>query len=110
MKVHLIKQQTIEKFTVNHASSRSSFDIWMFTVKRANWNSPTDIKDTFGSADILGNGSQRVVFDIAGNHYRMICKYAFGESQVHLFICWIGTHAAYSMLCSNREQYTVNDY
>jgi mRNA interferase HigB len=40
----------------------------------------------------------------------MICKYAFGQTQVHLFICWIGAHAAYSALCNARRQYTVNDY
>jgi mRNA interferase HigB len=40
----------------------------------------------------------------------MIAKYAFGDKQAHLFICWIGTHAAYDKLCNANEQYTVNDY
>jgi len=65
---------------------------------------------TFGSADLLGNSSNRVVFDIAGNTYRMICKYAFGDKQVHLFVCWIGTHTDYDKLCKLNEQYTVSDY
>jgi mRNA interferase HigB len=65
---------------------------------------------TFGSADLLGNRSSRVVFDIAGNTYRMICKYAFSVKQVHLFVCWIGTHADYDKLCMLNEQYTVSDY
>jgi HigB_toxin, RelE-like toxic component of a toxin-antitoxin system len=59
---------------------------------------------------LLGRGSNRVVFDIGGSNYRMICKYAFGEKQVHLFICWIGTHAEYDKLCAGREQYTVTNY
>jgi mRNA interferase HigB len=65
---------------------------------------------TFGSADLLGNRSSRVVFDIAGNTYRMICKYAFGVKQVHLFVCWIGTHAEYDKLCKLNEQHAVSDY
>ncbi|RYF91432.1 MAG: type II toxin-antitoxin system HigB family toxin, partial [Chitinophagaceae bacterium] len=58
----------------------------------------------------LGNGSGRVVFDIGGNKYRMICKYAFGDKQVHLFICWIGTHAAYTQLCKKGQQYNITLY
>ncbi len=40
----------------------------------------------------------------------MICKYAFGEKQVHLFVLWIGTHAEYDKLCKKGEQYTINIY
>jgi len=69
-----------------------------------------DIKQTFGSADFLGNGSSRVVFDIAGNNYRLICKYAFKSKQVHLFVCFIGSHKDYDELCKNNEQYNVNHY
>lgn len=108
MKIHLIKKQTIEDFVVRNARSKSSFGLWLTAVKFADWNQPTDIKKTFNSADLLGNSSNRVVFDIAGNNYRMICKYSFGEKQAHFFICWIGTHAEYDELCNKNQQYTIN--
>ena len=41
---------------------------------------------------------------------RMICKYAFGEKAVHLFICWIGTHPEYDKLNAQNEQYSVSLY
>lgn len=110
MKVHLIKKQTIEKFVTDNARSRSSFNLWLTAVKFADWSEPTDIQKTFGSADLLGNNSNRVVFNIAGNNYRMICKYSFGDKRVHLFICWIGTHAEYDEVCHKNKQYTVNTY
>ncbi len=40
----------------------------------------------------------------------MIGNYAFGDKQVHLFICWIGTHAEYDKICDAGEQFTVSDY
>jgi mRNA interferase HigB len=40
----------------------------------------------------------------------MICKYRFGDRHVHLFICWIGTHAEYDQLCDNNEQFTIANY
>ncbi len=67
MRVHLIKRQTIEQFVAKNARGRSSFQNWLTTIRFADWNKPEDIRKTFGAADLLGNGSERVVFDLAGN-------------------------------------------
>ena len=79
-------------------------------LRMADWSKADDILTTYGSADLLGKGTSRVVFDIGGNKYRMICKYAFGDNMVHLFICWIGTHAEYDKLNAKNEQYTISNY
>jgi len=110
MRVHLIKKQTIQNYVDGHAPGKSSFENWVTTIKYTDWVTPEDIRQTFGSADLLGQGSSRVVFNIGGNNYRMICKYLFGTSQVHLFVCWIGTHAEYDELCDHGGQYTVNEH
>ena len=110
MKVHLIKKGTIEDFTRKNARSRPSFEEWLERLKHADWEKPADMKATFSAADLLGKSSNRVVFDIGGNTYRMICKYAFGERQAHLFICWIGTHRDYDKLCNEQLQYIINNY
>lgn len=110
MRIHLIKKQSIEEWMVLHARARVSFNGWLSMIKYADWNKPADILDTFSRADILGNGTDRVVFDVGGNRYRIICKYRFGKSTVHLYIKWIGTHAEYTKLCDMREQFTISDY
>lgn len=110
MKVHLIRKETLKAFTKHNAQSRTSFEEWYTKLKYADWEVPADMQATFPSTDLLGKGSHRAVFDIGGNKYRMIGKYAFGDRQVHLFICWIGTHTEYSKLCNSGEQYKVNDY
>lgn len=110
MKVHLIRRETIEAYAKQNAQSRISFADWLTKIKFADWVSPDDMQITFPSTDLLGNGSSRAVFNINGNKYRMIGKYAFGDKEVHLFVCWIGTHAEYDKLCHEGEQYTVSDY
>lgn len=110
MRVHLIKRQSMEDYAQKNVNSRLPFNHWLATLKYTDWEVPNDIKSTFGTSDLLGNNSNRVVFNIGGNNYRMICKYVFGETNVHLFICWIGTHAEYDKICRNNQQYTVNDY
>ena len=110
MKIHLIKEKTIRNYVLDNVGSKIPFEEWLFKLKNANWNKPGDIKNTFGSADLLGKSSSRVVFDIGGNNYRMICMYAFGETEVHLFVCWLGTHADYDKLCDDNKQYSINVY
>jgi mRNA interferase HigB len=110
MKIHLIKKQTIEDYIKKNARSKASFEIWFSVLKRVDWKEPNEIIFTFNSADILGNGSDRVVFNIGGNNYRMICRYHFGIYKVHLFVKWIGTHAEYTKLCNDQKQYEVNSF
>ena len=110
MRIHLVKESTIRDYMNEQSGSNLSFNEWLSKCKLANWQRPGDIKFTFPQADLLGRGSNRVIFNIAGNRYRMICKYAFGESEVHLFICWIGTHDEYDILCRQGNQYIVSNY
>jgi mRNA interferase HigB len=110
MKIHLIKKQTVKNYAANNAQSRESLDTWLREIKKANWNRPEDIRQNFCSVDFLGNGTDRVVFDIGGNRYRIICQYRFVKSEVRLYVRWIGTHTHYSKLCSEGRQYTIRNY
>ena len=110
MRVHLIKKQSIEDFVLKNARSRTSFETWLMILKRADWKEPKDIISTFNNADILGKGSERVVFNIGGNNYRLICKYHFGQHRIHLFVKWIGMHPDYTELCNDGKQYDISNY
>jgi mRNA interferase HigB len=110
MRVHLIKKQSIEEFISKNNQSRLSFEMWYSIIKTADWKIPGDIISTFNSADILGKSSERVVFNIGGNRYRLICKYYFGYKKIHLFVKWIGTHAQYTKLCQSGKQFKISNY
>lgn len=111
MKVHLIKAKTVKTFARQHASSMSSFNSWLRMIDKIDdWKTANDIRASFPSADLLGKGTNRVKFNVGGNNYRILCKYKFGRSMVHLFVLWIGTHAEYDKLCAEDKQYTIEEY
>ena len=83
-----LKEKTIRIYAAANANSRNSLRNWLAKLDRAEWHQPKDILQTFPFADLLGNGSNRVVFDIGGNSYRMICEYWFAGTRVHLYIKW----------------------
>ncbi len=66
MKVHLIKKQTLEDFSSQHPGSKASLEDWSQKVRLSDWEQPGDIKRTFNTADLLGKGTNRTVFDIGG--------------------------------------------
>lgn len=111
MKVRLLRRDTIESFAEKHANGRIHFDNWLFAIDYADWTVPQDITCTY-KGNLLGNSSNRVVFDLGGNGrnaFRMICEYMFGKKHVHLYVNWIGTHEEYNTL-SNDSKRTVSIY
>ena len=67
---------------------------WSRHVRQARWASPADVKRDFGSASILKKG--RVVFNIAGNKYRLVAYVNYHRRTV--YIRFIGTHARYNSI------------
>jgi mRNA interferase HigB len=81
----------LKKFGRKHAASKSALDTWYAEVKTAQWATTHDIRKRYASADFLAGN--RVIFNIKGNHYRVIVKVRYVSSLV--VIEWIGTHAEY---------------
>jgi mRNA interferase HigB len=64
---------------------------WYGEACRAEWKSPADVKAQYGNASIVGNN--RIVFNIAGNKYRLIVAFAYRMQIV--YVKFVGTHAEY---------------
>jgi len=67
---------------------------WFAEASKARWKGPQDILDGYPGADILP--SNRVVFNVKGNHYRLIVKIHYNTGVV--YIRFIGTHAEYAKI------------
>lgn len=64
---------------------------WHRHVLSANWQSPADVKQDFRHASILKDG--RVVFNIAGNKYRLVVWINYAYKVV--YVRFVGTHRQY---------------
>lgn len=92
--VRIIAKKALRDFWEKHADSEEQLKAWYKEATDAEWKSPQNIKEQYPSASILGDN--RVVFNIKGNHYRLIVKiyYDFGT----VYIRFIGTHAQYDKI------------
>jgi mRNA interferase HigB len=103
MEVNLIRRATILDYVAKNPMSSAGFTDWLSKIDYADWEIPGDIKKTYSSADLLGEGSDRVVFDIGGNKHRMVCTYSFRKKRLMLYVNWIGTHQEYDVLNKNSK-------
>jgi len=92
--MRIISRRTLRSFWEKHPNSRLPLETWYHDVCRENWNSPSDIKKTYKTASFLTNN--RVVFNIKGNHYRLIVVVVYQHSIV--YIRFVGTHAEYDQI------------
>lgn len=92
--MRIIARRTLREFWENHprgAEAVTPLQVWFITVQHADWATPADVKSTYGDASIL-KGS-RVVFNIAGNRFRLVARIDYRHRIV--FIRFVGTHAEY---------------
>jgi len=92
--MRIISRKTLREFWEKHPNARQSLQAWYADVKRAEWKSPSDIKEVYRNASIVGNN--RAVFNIKGNRYRLVVaiQYEFGI----VYIRFIGTHSKYDKI------------
>jgi len=98
MKVKVIKLANVWKICENDIKMEKAFRNFYNQLKFCDWEIPNDIIRSFSSADIITCANQsfnRIVFNIGGNKYRMICGYKFGINSVILYIRFVGTHKKY---------------
>ena len=91
--MHVISKKKLVEFyeQAGCRDAKGSLEAWYYEAKHAQWASPADVKDQYRSASILK--SNRVVFNIAGNKYRLIVRINYHAKTV--FVRFVGTHKEY---------------
>jgi mRNA interferase HigB len=92
--MRIISRRVLHEFANHYPQAQQPLDQWYRYVQAADWHTPADMKQSFRSADILPN--QRVVFNISGNHFRLVVKIEYDPQIV--YIRFVGTHAAYDRI------------
>jgi mRNA interferase HigB len=85
----------------DHAAVKDAVELWYDRANRARWRNSADVKQTFATASIVN--SERIVFNIKGNDYRLIVAIDFEKSII--WIKWIGSHKDYDQLDAAKVRY-----
>jgi mRNA interferase HigB len=86
--------KTLAEYSAEHPDAKNALEDWFNKTEESKWSCFADMKNTFHSADNVGN--RRYVFNIKGNNYRIVAIVLFVPKYV--YIRFIGTHAEYSKI------------
>ena len=90
----VISYASIRDYIETNPGIGDALSDWYHKTKAADWKNFAELRQTFNSADYVGN--ERFVFNIRGNRYRLIAVVVFSIRTV--FIKFIGTHQAYDAI------------
>ena len=93
--MQIIAKKALKAFWARHNQAEAPLTAWYLVVSQAAWTGPADVKAAFGaSVDFVADN--RIVFDIAGNKYRLVVHVAYPFKRV--LIKFVGTHAEYDKI------------
>ena len=92
--MRIIAKSTLREFWEKHNDAEVPLKTWHKIVEKQNWKNTHDIKQMYGDASIIG--SNRVVFNIKGNHYRLVVQIHYNTQVV--YIRFVGTHKEYEKI------------
>jgi mRNA interferase HigB len=88
--MNTLSRKKIREFVRLYPDAESSLKAWFRVATKARWRSLADVRQTYPHADLVG---RYTVFNIRGNHYRLIAEINYRFQQI--LIRAILTHEDY---------------
>jgi mRNA interferase HigB len=98
--MRVIARKTLKRFidslrgSQDQKAVKSALDSWFHEARQADWKNPADVVKAYANASIAG--SDRVVFNIKCNNYRLVVAIHYRLQIV--FIKWLGSHVEYDKI------------
>jgi len=92
--LRVIAKKILREFWQRHADCEQQLKAWFQETSKSEWRNTKDIKNEYPSASFLADN--RVVFNIKGNHYRLVVKINYDYQMV--WIRFIGMHSEYDKI------------
>ena len=92
--MRLLSKKKVREYGEANAQAKEELAIWFAKMELGNWHTLNELKEDILSVDYIGN--DRYVFNVKGNHYRVIVMMFFPTQRI--YIREILTHAEYSKL------------
>lgn len=92
--MRIISRKALREFWDVHLDAEPHLREWLQAVQPVSWRTPQEIREQFPRASFVG--SNRVIFNIRGNRYRLVVaiSYAYGI----IYVRFVGSHAEYDRI------------
>ena len=94
--MRIISRKTLRLFyeQPRYQDAEGPLRAWFTETRKASWRNHHDVKAQYRNASIVGD--ETVVFNIAGNKYRLVVNVDYRRQVV--YVKFVATHAQYDRL------------
>ena len=92
--MRVLTKRTLREFWERHPDAEGPLLSWYENAERADWNTPSDLLADSTNVRILR--SNRAIFNISGNDYRLVVRIDYQLKRV--YVRFVGTHAEYDRI------------
>jgi mRNA interferase HigB len=96
--MRLISRRPLKEFWEKYPDAETGLRHWIKAVETASWKNFADVRQVFGRSDQVG---KFIVFNIAGNKYRLITVIQFDRQRC--YVRHILTHKEYDLAKWKKE-------
>ena len=89
--MRIYSRSTLKRFWEKHPGAEQPLRASFAEAKKAHWSAPSQIRAFHRTASFVG--SDRVVFNIGGNNYRLVVALSYERGTI--FVRFVGTHPEY---------------
>ena len=101
MAMRVITTKTINAYRACYPDADGQLKAWTALIEGNEFKHFAELKNMFPSADFVQ--PDRVIFNIKGNHYRLITAIDFERQAI--FVKWFGRHKDYDKINPSEVQY-----
>ena len=91
---NIITRKTLLDYCRKYPEAAVALQNWYYEMLKSEFKNFNELKKVYGNASLVGD--DRVVFNIAGNKYRLVVRITFEFKAIQ--IKWFGTHAEYDKI------------
>jgi mRNA interferase HigB len=91
---NIIARKTLLAYCLAYPKAANALKEWYSEMLGMEYRSFHELKADYGNASLVGD--DRVVFNIMGNHFRLVVRMVFEYRTIQ--IKWFGTHAEYDRI------------
>jgi mRNA interferase HigB len=88
---NIIARKALLDYCKNYPNAATALQEWYYELLRAEVKNFNELQKVYANASLIGD--DRVVFNIMGNHFRLVVRIVFEYKAIQ--IKWFGTHAEY---------------
>lgn len=97
---NIIARRTLNEYAEVFPEAKAALQKWYHEMVEADYKNFNELKKVYAGASLVADN--RVVFNIAGNKYRLVVRINFQFKAIQ--VKWFGTHKQYDKI--NVEQVT----